>query len=120
VQRGAANDRDGGTLFEDRRGVPAAATHHPLGPRGVAADPGVLWRPDKSRAADNSLFQSLTLSSKGMSMWRQLGASSRLLLWAAFLACFGFVLAVVLNLVRFEPTTYELASPTSRPHQPSR
>jgi hypothetical protein len=60
-------------------------------------------------------------SHQGVSMWRrQLDARGRLLLWAAFLACFGFVLAVVLNLVRFEPATYELASPTSRPHQPSR
>jgi hypothetical protein len=53
-------------------------------------------------------------------MWRKrLEARSRLLLLVALFACFGFVLAVLLNLVRFEPATYELASPTSRQGQPS-
>ena len=53
-------------------------------------------------------------------MWRRrLDARSRLLLLVALFACFGFVLAVVLNLVRFEPIAYELASPMSKQGHPS-
>jgi hypothetical protein len=45
----------------------------------------------------------------------RLGARGRLLLLVTFFACFVFILAIVFNLVKFEPKSYELTSERPQP-----